>query len=412
MRLFLLCIAATVPFASIATSACAQSTSPWVRVRPLPSALVTPALGASYVNVVFRGAAVYQKANWWTRLVERNRQAVLDVAVDATVNSAALRDTRVSSPVDIKNNDSQVDFGYSGTLVGRLPTTYSSMRVTVGISKTSQDGVDKLVTSIADLSKTSPALTVSQTTLGVVSAVKQVADFLFDKKLLEKKMSSVVDFPATGGAMPAGVYVCIAGDQSADYAKFFADSGAQLAWNGAQLTWKGDPVQKVSYFVVEITYDGKVFKTPLDALSMPRPWSALYELARREVGKITAATEVDKITSDIRAHLSDAQTLLDADPDYIQDERDKIHEAVRADTEQRLTNRVNRFSASAAGSGSSTTQSSSPTDSPAGSGKPIILSIPDNVGDRSIAKDIAKEQGARAAAVADSIRRALARPPR
>lgn len=53
-----------------------------------------------------------------------------------------------------------------------------------------------------------------------------------------------------------------------------------------------------------------------------------YLLAKREVPTIDSAADATKVADDIQSHLSDARALLDADPDFTEDEKDSIADAV------------------------------------------------------------------------------------
>lgn len=313
----------------------------------------TPTLGGSYLTVEFKTAKVYQKANWWTALIERNRKAVLDVTVHGQVSGVLFDDTRTSEPREIRRSKSQMDFGWSQILIERFPTTYSKLEMKVRISKTADDGLDSLLTIVSDISKKTPGLSLSQSTLGVVSASKTIADYLFNKRLLESKLSSTLQFPSSGRSLPAGYYVAFAGDTSSDYNRYLTPptgSNKGLCWNGIQLLWNDLPVENVTYFVVKVTYVSKIFDNTLDCLSLnaKKPWADLYSIARRkpELLRTRDTNDQKQIMTDIRSNLENAHTLLDKDPDYIQSEKDIIHDAIRSNIEIMLKDRIAKLSGS------------------------------------------------------------------
>lgn len=110
----------------------AQSTSPWLRltdesIGALPAgSLENPTVGDAYLTVDFVSARVYQKSNWWTNLVEKNRVGVVDTSLSGLVNGRDVGDTRASKPRELRKNDSLVDFGFAPIVVVRFPTTYPS----------------------------------------------------------------------------------------------------------------------------------------------------------------------------------------------------------------------------------------------------------------------------------------------
>jgi hypothetical protein len=312
----------------VITSAAAQSVSPWFKVGDTTIGDVTnPTPGNSYMTVMVRAASIYQDSNWWTNFVERNRQAVLTINLNGTVAGTNVSTTKTGNPISLERNKSMVDMGFSGVLVDYLPTTFSGMNVDLQINKTAKDGLQNLMTAVAQLSTAQPpVLSISSQAIGIANLGKSVADFLFHSNLLVKLIDTQNAIPSTGMLSP-GVYVCLAADSQSDYQQYL---DPQLKWNGATLTHNNQPVSQISYFVIEIGYKHRFFANPLDSLSFAatRSWASLYLLAQREIPQINNADEAKKSEDDIQSHLNDARALLDSDPDYISDEKDDIANAV------------------------------------------------------------------------------------
>src|SRR5215213_5494851 len=124
--------------------------------------------------------------------------------------------------------------------------------------------------------------------MGIVNGSKALADFLFTKRLIKTHAQSVMQFPATGNSLPACLYVSLAGDSAADYAPI-TDNPANLHWNGAALKFNGAGLEsmKLSYYIVRVRYDRRVFTDPLASLSLSsKPWVALYLVANGKVSLI------------------------------------------------------------------------------------------------------------------------------
>ncbi len=96
----------------------------------------SPSPGAAYMTVYVRAATAYQMSNWWTKLVEKNRQSVLTVKLDGTVAGTHFSQTKLGDPIELRKNDSMVDLGHSEIVVERLPTTFSGMTFNLEIDKT------------------------------------------------------------------------------------------------------------------------------------------------------------------------------------------------------------------------------------------------------------------------------------
>jgi len=279
-------------------------------------------------------------------MIERgNRQAVLDFAVTGQVRNNPFSDTRTSQPIQLKDARTQADFGFRQIAVERFPTTYSNLQFSVRISKTAKDGLNDLLVTIADISKTSPTLTVSQQALGVVSAAKAIADYLFNKQLLEQKLKSTLQFPSSGASLKAGTYAVLAGDNVDEYRPYLSTpaGGKGLEWTGAELKWSGKSIDQISYFVVRVSYEPQIFSDPMNALSFSKPWVSLYQLARQKARRPTTYDEATKVAPEIRSHLADAQTLLDSDLDLVQKERDLIHSTIYTDVSKAINDRLEQI---------------------------------------------------------------------
>lgn len=308
----------------------AQSTSRWTRVGDASFGdTATPSPGAAYMTLYVRAATLYLNSNGWTNFIERNRQAVLTVNLSGTIAGIGVSQTRTGDPVELHRNHTMVDLGFSGIVVDHLPMTFSGLTFNLQINKTARDGLQDLITEVATLSSEQPpVLSISQQAMGITSFSKSLADFLFRKDLLVKEAEIQSPVPASGVLQP-GVYVCFAGDSEADYDRYLTPASPGLQWSGSRLTYNGKPVQRVSYFVIEVGYNKRVYAHPLDALSSTTsPWVQLYLLAEREIPTINSAADAARVTNDIQSHLTDASALLYSDPDLINDEKDDIANAV------------------------------------------------------------------------------------
>jgi hypothetical protein len=293
---------------------------------------MNPSVGDAYVTVDFVAASVFQKSNWWTNLVEKNRLATANTALSGTINGRSIDDARASKPIELRKNNSLVGFGFAPIVIERFPTTYSKLELRVNIAKSSQDGLADLLSALGDISSSTPSLQVSQSAMGIVNGSKALADFLFKKELIKAHATSVMQFPASGNSLPAGLYVSLAGDSEADYAPI-TNNPANLHWNGAALKWNGAGIEnmKLSYYVVRVRYDRRVFGDPLASLSLSsKPWVSLYQIANGKVSLIVPGTDLQALRVEVIHHLINANTLLDADPDYIQAEKDEVKGVVLA----------------------------------------------------------------------------------
>jgi hypothetical protein len=344
MTIFMFRAAVVLLFAL--TTGFGQSTSPWIYIEGSAGTggADGPSLGSTYLTATFINGQVYQKSNWWTSFVETKRSGVLEIKLAGNVNGKVYEHVRTSQPIELRKNDSMVDFGmFNQIVVDKLPTVYNPLSISVSISKSSSDGLDALLTSLSEISKNTPALTVSQSAMGIVSGSKVLADYLFSKNLLVKKMESSIDFPTTGNTLKPGLWVCFAGDTKADYQKYqtVPDGGTGLKWKLNELSWNGQEIKKVSYFVVQISYDTQVFTKPSDSLTiLTKPWVSLYLAGSADVKQITSVKDIDKISGQIRGHLTSADALLNADPDYIYDEKKRVMDAIWKEVEKELNERI------------------------------------------------------------------------
>jgi hypothetical protein len=128
-----------------ASSASAQSTTNWIPLNPIDTSLSNGNLGASYVSIGVMKTPIYQDSNWWTKLVERNRSALVTVTLSGNVNGVQIADRRVSPAIAIQKNKALLDVGWAPVLVQNLPVNFSSLQVQTEVGKTAQDGVESLI---------------------------------------------------------------------------------------------------------------------------------------------------------------------------------------------------------------------------------------------------------------------------
>lgn len=303
----------------------AQSTSPWQRISDPSFGISTAATpGSGYLSVIVRAASMYQSSNFWTGSIENHRQGVVTANLNASIAGVSVAQTITGSPIELHKNNSMVDLGFAGAVVDHLPNTFSGMSMTIQINKTSQDGLQSLITQVSQLSTgTPPVLSLSPETLALTSLSKSLADFLFKSNLLVKKASTQNVFPG-GGLVPPGIYVSFAADSSTEYSQYLTDS-ANLKWSGSVLTYKDQAINKVGFFVIEVAYQHSYFADPHDALSSTIvPWVQLYQVAEGEISSINTAQQAVSVSNDVQSHLADARTLLSKDPTLIQSEKEAI----------------------------------------------------------------------------------------
>jgi hypothetical protein len=345
--LVILMIASAATFGSICSG---QSTTPWIPVAVLdgqgvvkkPEAGTPIEPGECYVSLQLVHTAIYQKSNWWTKLIEKDRNAVIGVTVTGATVNGTFDDTRTSPPYELRVNDSVVDLGWSQAVVESLPANFTRLLIRVHVSKSSKDGLADMLRSVSEISQTVPSIQLSQTTLGTISAAKQLADFLFNKNLLEKKIESTGTISIPLDTLRAGYYAVLAADEYDNY-KSYLDAPQPghdgLVWTGSQLRFDGADIPKVSYFILRIAQGSRTFDAtkPLAPLTNSKPWARLYKqaLALADTYYAKDTDGFSKVASDLRALLADARTLFDSDPDYVYSEIVEVH--------GRLHDRVNKL---------------------------------------------------------------------
>jgi hypothetical protein len=315
----------------------AQSTSPWIPVGSSNSPVIG-IVGASYMSLNLTAVRVYQRSNWWTSIIENRRSALATVTVSGSLSGGGgtFMDKRMSAPISIRRNDSVIDLGFSQTLLRDIPVNFTALNVEVAIAKTAEDGADQLIKAANELSKTVPAMSAVSAASGTITATKQLADIVFNRKLAEEKLRSTSPLTAPAGTTIApGFYAVLAGTNADEYAKYTSTPGAGatgLKWDGAKLTYEGTEV-KLTYFVVEVAYKNSVFETatlPDSALSSNKNWARLYTSARQKIHQIntTDRTKFDEDLKPIAQIRSDAEQLLNEDAEYVHAEKVAIQSKI------------------------------------------------------------------------------------
>lgn len=340
----------------------AQSTTGWIPANsdnPGPQGQRND----SYISIKLLAISVYSKSNWWTSAVEKNKSAVGVVELSGSTDGVArnIEDKRVSEPRSMTGNGTSVDFGWTQQLLWTFPTTFSSLQVSVSVQKTSSDKVDELMKAASELSASAPLLSLSTAAIGNASAAKSLLDIIFSKRLVSERLRSTETLTTGGGGLLApGIYVVLAGDKPQDYETYTSDL-SHLKWNGSFLTWNDKPLDRISYFVIQVGYTPRLFGDARGdrlvnmALGVPKPWVLLYRKAQNQASSFLDLKLKDSVRDSVAIVKSDADSLLDEDTEIVHGERDEIKKELSRDLNERLKARISHLQG-AAGLSNSTPQ--------------------------------------------------------
>ncbi|HQT24022.1 MAG: hypothetical protein B7X86_14245 [Sphingobacteriales bacterium 17-39-43] len=311
-----------------------QSTSNWIRVTSNSEDIFKETIqrNASYVSLSVVNSKIFHNSNWWSSLIGKNRSAFYTINLSAIYpDGKKVSDRRSSKPVVIEKKSIPIEIGWSQTLVNELPTTFSTLKVDITLGYNSEDGIDKIIGIVSELSATLPPLAPVQASLGAVSGVKLLLDELFNKNLAANYLSSNNEIMASSQNQLQPGYYVIFGEKSSDAYQTFKNNSNKLKWNGIELLYDNNAINNVNYVVILLTAKSKLF--PVKDINIVTntelPWAKFYIEANTIIDNFNSLKDSSEVVTSVREKISAAKGLLDNDPTYIFTEKEDIHLTLR-----------------------------------------------------------------------------------
>ncbi len=324
----------------------AQSTSKWLRVQSNLEqnfAGKKIKLNGSYLSIQIQQARIYNKSDWYTTLVGRNRQAFIAAEVTANYPGAVnFTDRRSSDATNIKKSKQPVDIGWGHNIIEFIPTSFTKLNLKVTLNSTAKDGVDDVIKVASAVSQSAPPLTIAQSTLGVITGAKQILDQVFNKSLAQTYLTSDYDLsPLSIFSEQPGYYVSFGADVATQYQQYTNDP-SKLSWDGQNLKFNNNFINDATYFVILIESRDEYFeKKDFSILSSNQtPWASLYQDSFNCISQVISKPTYDTQLANIRNNLLNAKVFLDKDNGYLQSEKIEINDALKAIVQTSLDKRV------------------------------------------------------------------------
>jgi hypothetical protein len=320
----------------------AQSTSNWIKVQS-SSEKNTIERNSGYLSLSVVNSKIFHKSNWWSELVGKNKKAFYTINVSSSYpNGTNISNRWSSDQVAIQKEQKPVEIGWSQMLAKELPSTFTSLKVNITLGYNSQDGVEKVIGIVSDLSKTVPPLAPIQSYMGAVSGTKAILDELFSKNLAGSYLNSNNELiPSAQNSIEAGFYVVFGEKTTLAYQKY-KDGSTKLYWNGHDLLFEDKPIDDVNYVVIRVELVKNLFpKKDINLLTNTEiPWVKFYIKSNQTIDNWTKLEEGEKVMASVREDFAAAKALLDNDPLYIFSEKEDIHNTLKNLLSAKYTDRM------------------------------------------------------------------------
>jgi hypothetical protein len=290
----------------------------------LPDAIA----GGSYVSFKLSYINIYQKQNWYSALMLKDRNVVARATITGTVGGKQYNVTAISQTYPYNKKEGRQSFPFPQLSAIKLPATFPQLDISVEITATGKDASLALTNELNGIARNAQMNGVPGLTVGdAVSTVKTITDTLFNLQLLQQPAVLSLSIATSGPqSFPTGPILAISCDDATqvggiDFNKF--------SWDGRRLLYEVDgqsepaenqpQLKEMSFFVFEITYDAVHFDDPNNAMAYYsyRPWERLIELASEGISSARDIIDLNNTIDSGRQNLAAAYKLILEDEDEL-----------------------------------------------------------------------------------------------
>jgi hypothetical protein len=284
-----------------------------------------------YVSIEISAARIFAHTPTWKAIWNTNSLAYATVRLTGHAGSISVAETRTSMAVRVKKGDTVKDLGFSGPLLDAVPWSFQNLNLHLEMDSSEDSTIANVIGGLSEVSSKLPALTLSS----AVTAGESIAT-IFDKLLFAQGRSDArlhgdFGFVTKGSdSRREGYYVIFGADSAASYNKYLLSArtpaGPQLEWNGRQLLFGTTPVEDVSFFVIKIHQQARLWDdSDLAEVGNNKPWSQELDSILLDIASFPAADssaqEATKADTDFPKTCAAEKLHIDDDPDVLESEK-------------------------------------------------------------------------------------------
>lgn len=314
------------------TQCFAISTSNWIPVksRKNESKDHTNNNRKSYITLKYKDDRIYTKSKWWEKITKINNKAFTEVRISCNnkKNNSNLNATYTSRVIDAPK-EGVFETGWAPIIIQNQPMAFDKLKIEIGLSTSSENALKNLLNKINANTET---FSVFNGVQGVTAATNLILDSFkeSDSNFKHKGFSDIHISGNSSNIEKEGLYVIFMGDSAKDYKKY--EQGT-LRWSNKSqnLKWNNEPIDKVSYIVIEVTYSDNRLES-LDTIiteNETKEWAEYYKEAINlveQIKKTASQQENSTIQKNIDKKIALAQEFLDKDINYTYEDKRKAKE--------------------------------------------------------------------------------------
>lgn len=291
----------------------------------------------SYVSIGVTKLTVNKHGSWIGTIFNTNRCAFGEAKLTANYNSQTLSICKVGKPIVLRGSVSSVDLGVEWAMLDRVPWVLKNSSIEIRVGHTEDSTITALIDAFSSITSSIPEYKLSSS-LAIGFAITSAVDkLLFEGDRTIDLLNAQRDLPLLAGRLCEGYYAIFAAENNSTYEKYYRGN---VAWTGNDLEFNGNPIDDVTYAVVAVDVSDRYYPSAKDSINdTTKLWSKKYREVLTSLFDLVWVSTIDEINekeTDIKINLIRALTLLDADVDLIQEEKQEIHEYVLQEARNKL----------------------------------------------------------------------------
>ena len=285
--------------------------------------------GQNYVSIGVNKLTVNKNDPFLVTIFNKDRYAFGVANLKADYQSLPISVSRVGKPVRIMGEDSSIDMGVEWVMLDRIPWVLKNASFQIKLGYSADSSTDSMIEAFSGITSAIPDYTIS-TSLATGFAVASTIDkLLFGSDRATDLLNAQKDIPLLGDSLCEGYYALFSAENKNTYKKYSEDG---LVWTGKDLEYNDKPINDVSYAVISVRVSDRYYDSVRSSVNdHTRSWASKYKSVQTSFFDfiwVTKKEKLDNLTEKVRTDLLEARTLLNSDPNLIQQEIEEIHQYV------------------------------------------------------------------------------------
>jgi hypothetical protein len=302
------------------------------------------AFAQSYVSIGINKLTVNKDDSLLKRIFDSDRHAFGASNLKATYQGQPLSISRVGPPIILSGGDSSVDMGVEWGMLDRIPWVLKNANIEIKLGYAANSTTKAIIDAFSGITSTIPDYTISTSLATGFAITTAIDNLLFGSGRAIDLLHAERDLPLLAGQLCEGHYAIFSAENNLIYEKYYH---GKVVWTGKDLEFNDKPIDDVSYAVVGVKVSDRYYSNVKNSLNdNSRAWSGKYREVQTSLFDliwVSNTNELDAKRKSIRSNLLAARTLLTADINLIQEEKQEIHLYVLSDFKNRLDIAENRI---------------------------------------------------------------------